>query len=217
MYPYGNFVRNHPKTRRTQVLFNYMDLLISRFTDQNALSKYKPWFRILITWGWEVNFETLQRLTGSWWREGPRPRSGQDTGSRTLGLTSSSPLDQAHSQPGQCVWWIGQCSPFEASSFDGWCSAGLCLDYQSVQFSCSVMSNSFRPHRLQHARLPSPSPTPGAYSNSCPLNRWCCPTISSSVVPFSLSNFPSIRVFSNESLHHIRWPKYWSFSFSISP
>ena len=51
---------------------------------------------------------------------------------------------------------------------------------------------------------------------SCPLSQWCHPTISSSVVPFS-SIFPSIRVFSNESALHIRWPKYWSFSFSISP
>ena len=54
-----------------------------------------------------------------------------------------------------------------------------------VQFSCSVVSNSLRPHGLQHARLPCPSPTPGACSNSCPSSRWCHPTISSSVVPFS--------------------------------
>ena len=55
----------------------------------------------------------------------------------------------------------------------------------SVQFSHSVMSDSLRPHGLQHARLPYPSPTPRACSNSCPLNWWCYPTISSSVVPFS--------------------------------
>ena len=55
----------------------------------------------------------------------------------------------------------------------------------SVQFSHSVTSNSLRPHGLQHARLPCSSPTPGACSNSCPLSRWCHPTISSSVVPFS--------------------------------
>ena len=52
-------------------------------------------------------------------------------------------------------------------------------------FSCSVMSNSLRPHGLQHTRPPCPSPTPGAYSNSCPLSQWCHPTISSSVVPYS--------------------------------
>ena len=53
------------------------------------------------------------------------------------------------------------------------------------QFSRSVVSNSLLPHRLQYARPPFPSPIPGVYSNSCPLNRWCHPTISSSVVPFS--------------------------------
>ena len=53
------------------------------------------------------------------------------------------------------------------------------------QFSCSVMSDSLRPHGLQHARLPCPSPTPGAYSNSCPSSQWCHPTISYSFVPFS--------------------------------
>ena len=63
----------------------------------------------------------------------------------------------------------------------------------SVQFSHSVMSNSLRPHELQHARPPCPSPTPGVYPNSCPLSRWCHPTISSSVVPFSscLQSFPA--------------------------
>ena len=53
------------------------------------------------------------------------------------------------------------------------------------QFSCSVVSNSLRPHGLQHSRPPCPSPTPGAYSNSCLLSQWCHPTISSSVIPFS--------------------------------
>ena len=62
----------------------------------------------------------------------------------------------------------------------------------SVQFSCSVMSNSLRLHGLQHAGPPCPSPLPGAYSNSCPSSRWCHPTISSFVVPFSssLQSFP---------------------------
>ena len=55
----------------------------------------------------------------------------------------------------------------------------------SVQFSWAVMYNSLQPHGLQDARIPCPSPTPGACSNSCPLSRWCHPTISSSVVPFS--------------------------------
>ena len=167
------------------------------------------------------------------------------------------------------------------------------------------MSDFLWPHEPQHTRPPCPSPTPGVYSNPCPLSRWCHPTISSSVFPFSCpqfktilkevgnnldnghiwlfppiiqfssvqfssvaqscqtlcdpmncsiqaslsitnswsllklmsvesvmpsnhlilwspllllpSVFPSIRVFSKESVLHIRWPKYWSFSFSISP
>ena len=62
----------------------------------------------------------------------------------------------------------------------------------SVQFSCSVMSDSLRPHGLQHTRPPCLSPTPGVYSNSCPLSWWCHPTISSSVIPFSFpQSFPA--------------------------
>ena len=57
--------------------------------------------------------------------------------------------------------------------------------FQSVQFSCSVVSDSLWPHGLQHTRLPCLSPTPGVYSNSCPLRWWCHPTLSSSVIPFS--------------------------------
>ena len=58
-------------------------------------------------------------------------------------------------------------------------------EFSSVQFCRSVVSDSLRPHGLQHIRLPCPSPTPGARSNSCPSNLWCHPTISSSVIPFS--------------------------------
>ena len=63
----------------------------------------------------------------------------------------------------------------------------------SVQFSFSVVSDSLQPHESQHARPPCPSPTPRAYSNSCPSSQWCHPTISSSVVPFSshLQSFPA--------------------------
>ena len=64
-------------------------------------------------------------------------------------------------------------------------SAIAWLQFSSVQFSCSVVSDSSRPHGLQHTRLPCPSPTPGACSHSCPLSQWCHPTISSSVVSFS--------------------------------
>ena len=83
---------------------------------------------------------------------------------------------------------------------------------------CSVVSDSLRLHTLQHARLPCPSPSPRAHSNSCPLMVMpssplilCHPLL---LLPLIL---PNIRVFSNESTLCMRWPKYWSFSFSISP
>ena len=90
--------------------------------------------------------------------------------------------------------------------------------FNSVQFSRSVVSHSATPWTA--ARQASLSiPTPGVYSNSCPLSRWCHPTISSSVIPFfsRLQSFPASGSFPSESVLHIRWPKYWSFSFSISP
>ena len=71
------------------------------------------------------------------------------------------------------------------------------LIYWLVQFSHSVVSHSLQPHGLQHSRPPCPSPTPGVYSNSFPLSRWCHPTISSSVVPFSccLQSLPASESF----------------------
>ena len=89
----------------------------------------------------------------------------------------------------------------------------------SVEFNHSVVSNSLRPHGLQHIRVPCPSPVPVACSNSCPSIKLimptnylilCCPLL------FLPSIFPTIRVFSNESVLCIRWPKYWSFSISPS-
>ena len=88
----------------------------------------------------------------------------------------------------------------------------------SVLFSHSVMSDSLRPHGLQHARPPCPTPTPGDYSKSCPLSPWCHWTISSSVIPFSssLQSFQHPGFFQwVSSLHQVA--KVWSFSFSISP
>ena len=86
------------------------------------------------------------------------------------------------------------------------------------KFSHSVVADSLRAHGLQHARLPCPSQTPRACSNSCTsvsdAIQLSHPLSSTSLLS---SIFPSIRVFSNESVLRIRWPKYWSFSFSISP
>ena len=93
------------------------------------------------------------------------------------------------------------------------------MPFSSVQFSCSVMSDSLQRHGLQHTRPLCPSPTPRVQPNSCPFESvlpsnhltLCCPLLHLPLI------FPSIRVFSNGSALHIRWPKYWSFSFSISP
>ena len=92
-------------------------------------------------------------------------------------------------------------------------------DGSSVQFSHSVVSSSLWPHGLPHDRPPCPSPTPRVYSNSCPLNRWCHPTISSSVVPFSscLQSFPASGSFPRSQFFASGDAKYWSFSFNISP
>ena len=81
------------------------------------------------------------------------------------------------------------------------------------------MSDSLRPHELEHARPPCPSPTLGAHTDSRPLSQWCHPAISSTVIPFSScpQSLSSIRVFSKESTLCMRWPKTWSFSFSINP
>ena len=90
--------------------------------------------------------------------------------------------------------------------------------FSSVQFSHSDMSNSLRPHEVQHVRPPCPSPTPEVHPNPHPLTWWCHPTISSCHPLLLLPTiFPSIRVFSNESALRMRWPKYWSYSFNISP
>ena len=104
-----------------------------------------------------------------------------------------------------------------------WCTAGshtlsVLHQFSSVQFSHSLMSDSLRPHESQHTRPSCPSPTPGVHSNSsiesvmpssCLI--LCHPLLLLPPIP------PSIRTFSNESNLCIRWPKYWSFSFSIIP
>jgi len=94
----------------------------------------------------------------------------------------------------------------------------LYVQFSSVQsLSYVQLSVTLWTAALQ-ASLSITNSIPGACSDSCPLSRWCHATISSSVVPLSSCLiFPSIRVFSNESVLCIKWPKYWSFSFSISP
>ena len=98
------------------------------------------------------------------------------------------------------------------------------LVFFSVQFSSvQLLSRVWlfaTPWTAAHTRPPCPSPASGVYSNSCPLSQWYYPTISFSVVPFSscLQSFPASGSFLRSQLVlRIRWPKYWSFSFSISP
>ena len=80
------------------------------------------------------------------------------------------------------------------------------------------MPDSLRPHESQHARPPCPLPTPGVHPDSCASSRWCHPAISSSIIPFSScpQSLPASESFPMSQLR-MRWPKYWSFSFSIIP
>ena len=86
------------------------------------------------------------------------------------------------------IFHLGQCSFFSVGNVEKFME-----NSKLVQFSCSFVSDSLQPHGLQHGRLPCPSPTPRACSNSCPSSHWCHPTISSSAIPFSscLQSFPA--------------------------
>ena len=90
---------------------------------------------------------------------------------------------------------------------------------ETLRTAVTRLRNVVQLHGLQPTRVLCPLLSPGVCSNSCPTSWWSLPTISSSVVHFSscLQSFPVVRVFSNESALHIMWPKYWSFSFSMSP
>ena len=110
----------------------------------------------------------------------------------------------------QCMWY---------TRLTNW-MIKLYDNLSSVQFSCSVVSDSLRPMDcMQHAGLPCPSPTPGVYSNSCPLSRWYHPTISSSVIPSSscLQSFPASGSFPVSQFFASGGQSNGSFSFSISP
>ena len=92
------------------------------------------------------------------------------------------------------------------------------MSFSAVQFSRSVVSDSLWPHESQHASPPCPSSTPGVNPNPCPLSQWCHPTSH----PLSSASPPALNLSQHQGLFkwvvlHIRWPKYWSFSFNISP
>ena len=108
----------------------------------------------------------------------------------------------------QVTQWLKICLPIRRLRFNPWAS----------KIPWRIVSDSLQPHGPQHPRPHCPSSTPGVHPNSCPSSVMpsnhlilCCP-----LLPLP-SIFPSIRVFSNESTLHIRWPKYWGFSFSIRP
>ena len=114
-------------------------------------------------------------------------------------------------------WWSDPQSTLGLVFAD--CIELLHLWLSSDQFSHSVMSDSLRPHGVQHTMLPCPSPTPGVCSNSCPSSRWCHPTISFSVVPFSscLQSLPASGSFPMSQLFTWGGQGIKSFSFNISP
>ena len=135
-------------------------------------------------------------------------------------LTLCNPMDC--SPPGSSVLRILQAKILEWAAMPSSRGSSQPKDethisqFSSVAQSCP--SDSLPPHELQHNRPPCPSPTPGVHSNSCPSSWWCHRAISSSVVLFLMPPIPpSSRFFSNESSLRVRWPKYWSFSFSIIP
>ena len=114
--------------------------------------------------------------------------------------------------------WLNFSVTVPSSKVVGWLLF-IFHELPSVQFSHAVVSDSLWPHGLQNARLPCSSPTPGAYSNSCPLSWWCHPTIPSYVIPFSsrLQSFTASGSFPMSQFFASGGQSWWSFSFSISP
>ena len=168
-----------------------------------------------------------------WWRWSFR----KTMGARTSGLREQ----RNYSLASQLGWHIGDLEMWQLGSGIRWkgklerlhrkheirfsdthMHSAHTVEYESfssVQFSRSVVSDSLQPCGLQQARPPCPSPTPGVYSNSCPLSRWYYPTISSSVIPFSscLQSFPASGSLQMSQLFASGGQIIGSFSFGISP
>ena len=140
---------------------------------------------------------------GSRWPRKPggscqeRPQGGRATDQQSWPpwppCSSAVPLPHPATQVPRSPW-LGKliaeitraCSATEREKRNSICHMYGCkMSSATFQFSCSVVSDSLWPHTQQHARPPCPSPTPRVHPNSCPLSRWCHPTISSSVIPFS--------------------------------
>ena len=131
-------------------------------------------------------------------------------------LASTLPMNTQDWSPLEWTGWISLKSKGLSRVFSKTTAQEDQYFSASVHFSSLAQSCSTHwPHKSQHTRPPCPSTTPGVHPNSCPSSCWCfvpCrPLLLLSLI------FPSIRVFSNESVIHIRWPKCWSFNFNISP
>ena len=138
------------------------------------------------------------------WLIGKDPDAGKDEGKRRKGSqrirwldSIINSMDMNLSKLWEMVKDRGACHPAVHGVKKSWTRLSNWTTTKFSQFSCSVVSDSLGPHRLQHAWLPYLSPTPRACSNSCPLSWWCHPTISSSVIPFSssLQSFPASGLF----------------------
>ena len=160
-------------------------------------------FQLTVT-QWSRTWANTHRLRRS-------PRGGLGWGAR---FSPSPPFVQVPRAPYKIEHWpasLGQ---------QIWHRCAFIPVLVTPQFSSvTQLCPNLRPHEPQHARPLCPSPTPRVHPNPCPLSQWCHPTISSSVIPFSScpQSFPASGSFPNESALHTRWPKYWSFSFNISP
>ena len=162
-----------------------------------------------LTYKTERHSQTSRRSLWLWvgggWGEGKIREFGMSMHTMLcLKLITSKDLLHSTRNSAQCyvAAWIGVGSGREWIHVYDWLSPftvhlKISLQFSLVQFSRSVVSDSLWLHRLQHARLPCPSPTPRAYSNSCPSSPWCHPTISYLVVPFSshLQSFPALGSF----------------------
>ena len=154
--------------------------------EKNKTGKRNLWFvregvRILK----KVNTRSSHTLA-TWWKEPThweRPDAGKDWRREEKGTTEDEMVGRYHQHNGH---------EFEHALGDGE-GQGSLAGGSPIQFICSVVSDSLRPHESQHTRPPCPSPTPGVHSNSCPLSRWCHPAISPSAIPFSscLQSFPA--------------------------
>ena len=155
--------------------------LIYIYLNLSMILAFKDWFMYFFKTTWFLNMDQFF----TWWSTEEKANFSM------LEVKLSVELSET-----QYMWFCGGLKKCSIIIWD--MHSFTCFIYWlSVQFSHSVMSDSLRPHGLQHARPPCPSATPRVYPNSCPLGQWCHPTISSSVITFSshLQSFPALGPF----------------------